>query len=172
MVSRIVALAVLGSAVACRSSAPPGGPRSDFAPRPLLIELRLARSVPADGFVRTTLPSTGEVVYLSPDIEIDNQHIATAEAIAHPAGLYINLWLTEAGRRRLAAVMTTHVGEHMALLINKQVVAPPPVIAGRPEGVEETLSAAIPLTVSLALAADSAGQLAAAVAHTWPTGPR
>jgi preprotein translocase subunit SecD len=166
----VVTMGLLSGALACGTSTPPASPAPDLTQVPVSIEFRLARSAPTDAFVKTTVHSTGDTVYLRPETEIDNQHIAKAEALEYPSGLHVNLWLTEAGRRRFAEVKAKHVGEHMAVLINKQVLDPPPVIAAPPVEVVDTLITPMPLTVSFQLAPDRAKQLAAAVAQTWPTG--
>jgi preprotein translocase subunit SecD len=166
----VVAMGLLSGALACGTSSPAASPAPDFSQVPVSIEFRLARSAPTDAFVKAMVHSTGDPVYLSPEAEIDNQHIAKAEAVEHPPGLYVDLWLTEAGRRRFAEVKAKHVGEHMALLINKKVLGPPPVIAASPVEVVEESITPMPLTVSLPLDPDRAKQLVAAVARTWPTG--
>jgi preprotein translocase subunit SecD len=158
----------LAGILACSTSSPPATPVTEFSQVPVSIEFRLARSTPADAFEKAAVHATGDTVYLSPEAEIDNEHIAKADAIEQPPGLYVNLWLTEAGRRRFAEMKAKHVGEQMAVLINKQVLGPPSVIAPPPgEGMEEA-TAPMPLTVSLPLASDRAKQLVAAVARTWP----
>jgi hypothetical protein len=161
-------MASLIGAVACGTSPPPASPAPDLSQVPVSIEFRLTRSAPVDASVMAMVHSTGDTVYLSPEAEIDNQHIARAEAVEHPSGLYVKLWLTEAGRRPFAEVKAEHIGEHMAVLINQIVLGPHRSLrpARRGHGRSEYSDAAD----GLASTGSGPGQaVGAAVARTWPT---
>ena len=83
-------MGVLFGALACGTSSPPVSPAPDLSQVPVSIEFHLARSAPAHAHVKAMVHSTGDTVYLSPEAEIDNQHIAKADAFEHPPGLYVN----------------------------------------------------------------------------------
>lgn len=168
---RLFLLAFTFPSWACTSPEPQAASTPNWQRTPVSIELRLAKLTPAAGFTSEAVHGEDDTVYVSASAVLSNPHIARVEPGEQPDALYLSVWLTEQGMDRFDQLMTKHVGEHLAVLINSVVIGPPPTIAPPPEGMVESLrpDPQIPLTVSLHLPPEQWQQLAKAVRQTWPT---
>jgi preprotein translocase subunit SecD len=166
----VALLALVWSSWACGRPTPTPVAEQEWSRVPVSIAVHLAQNQPSSGFVPTMVYDTGDTVYLSPRAELASEHIVRAEAVDQPVGLALNLWLTDAGREQHHQIMTRHVGEYVAVLIDGVLVAPPSVVVGSPDGAAGANPPAsdIPLTIAVPLPRDQAQRLASAVAQTWP----
>ena len=154
---------------ACGAPGPDPIPSPDWRQVPVSIELRLAQSSPAPGLIAAVVYGGGDTVYLNSKVELPSIQISRAEAQDQPNGLAINLWHTEEGRDQWKRLQAEHVGEHLAVLVNSVVVAPPAIIAGVPKDmVDAEYAPDTPLTVMVPLPREQAKDLAQAVSQTWP----
>ena len=167
---------LLALPLASWACAPPGQDAvssPDWERVPVSIELRLAEEEPGPELTAAVVYGEGDTVYLHPTAELSSEQITHAQSVAplQGQGLVVSLWLTEEGNNRWAAVMASHSGQHLAVLINSVVVAPPAIIAPPPEGIVDTVgpTPAIPVQVGVPLPPEEASQLAEAISETWPT---
>jgi hypothetical protein len=164
LVSVAVALSACAGATSGRDV------HADWGRVPVTIELRLAVPAPGPGLVPAVVYGRGDTTYLDPRALLANPHITRAEALVIPEGLAVNAWLTPEGKRRERELMTRHIGEHVAVLINSTVVAEPAVVVGDPPRV--TVPARpdmdVPVTITVPVARKQADQLARAISETWP----
>jgi preprotein translocase subunit SecD len=149
---------------ACSPSTGKAKAAPDWRRVPVSLELRLAEGAPAPGLVPATVYGQGATVYLHPEVQVSNSHIARVEAVKTRLGkgLILEVWLTKAGAERLAGVTGRHIGDSLAVLINSVVVSVPII--------QETLGrdTKLPNSIGVPLGAEEAEQLAAAVSKTWP----
>jgi preprotein translocase subunit SecD len=139
----------------------------DWRRVPVSLELRLAEGAPAPDLVPAAVYGQAATVYLHPEAQISNSHIARVEAVKTrlEKGLILEVWLTKAGAKRIAEVTGQHIGDSLAVLINSVVVSVPII--------QDTLGGdtKLPNSIGVPLEAEEAGQLAAAVSKTWPPAP-
>ena len=106
----------------------------------------------------------GRTVYLQPKAELSNRDIARVEALQTRIGkgLVLQVWHTKAGARRIAELTSRHIGDSLAILVDSVVVAVPII--------KQTLNPGTSLSsdIGVPLEPKEAGQLAQAVAKTWP----
>ena len=157
-------------AIACWACSPSRGKVNaapDWRRVPVSLELRLAVGAPAPDLVPAAVYGQAGTVYLHPEIQLSNSHIARVEAVKTRLGkgLVLEVWLTKAGGKRLAEVTGQHIGDSLAVLINSVVVSVPVI--------RDTLGrdTELPNSIGVPLEAEEAGQLAAAVSKTWPPAP-
>lgn len=135
----------------------------DWTQVPVSIELRLAEGAPAANLVPAQVYGQGETVYLHRAPELSNTHIARVEAVKTRIGegLILQVWLTQAGARRIAGLTARHIGDSLAILVNSVVVSVPII--------QETIDPGTkrPSDIGVPLRAEEAEQLARAVARTW-----
>jgi hypothetical protein len=164
LVSVAVALSACAGATSGRDV------HADWGRVPVTIDLRLAVPAPGPGLVLAVVYGRGDTTYLDPRALLANPHITRAEALVIPEGLAVNVWLTPEGKSRWRELMTQHVGEHLAVLINSILVTEPSLVQGDPPGV--TVPAQpnmdVPVTITVPVARKQADQLARAISETWP----
>jgi preprotein translocase subunit SecD len=128
------------------------------------LELRLAKSAPEPDLVPAVVYGQPDTLYLHPEAQLSNSHIARVEAAKTMGekGLVLAVWLTKAGARQLADVTGQHIGDTLAVLINSVVVSAPVI--------QETMGGdtKLPNHIGVPLGPAEAGQLAVAVSKTWP----
>jgi len=149
---------------ACSPSAEEARTAPDWRRVPVALELRLAQGAPAPELVPAAVYGQGATVYLQPQAQLSNSHIARVEAVKTRLGkgLILDVWLTQAGSARLAEVTGNHIGDSLAVLVNSVVVSVP-IIQG-------TLGRdpKLPSQIGVPLEPEEAGHLAAAISKTWP----
>jgi preprotein translocase subunit SecD len=152
---------------ACSPSTEKARVAPDWRRVPVSLELRLAEGAPGPDLVPARVYGQSGTVYLHPDVQLSNSHVARVEAVKTRLGegLILDVWLTKAGAERLAQVTGGHIGDSLAVLINSVVVSVPTI--------QDTLgrNPKLPNSIGVPLEAEEAGQLAAAVSKTWPPVP-
>jgi preprotein translocase subunit SecD len=149
---------------ACSPSSGKARAVPDWRRVPVSLELRLAEGAPAPELVPAAVYGQAATVYLHPEAQLSNSHIARVEAVKTRLGrgLILEVWVTKAGAERLAQVTGNHIGDSLAVLINSVVVSVPIIqdtLGGDPK---------LPISIGVPLGAEEVGQLAAAVSKTWP----
>jgi preprotein translocase subunit SecD len=141
---------------------------ADWRRVPVAIELRLAAGAPAPQLVPAPVYGQLDTVYLHPEVELSNTHIARVEAAKTMSGtgLVLEVWLTEAGAERIADVTAHHIGDSLAVLVNSVVVSVPMIQDTFDSGTK------LPNHIGVPLRSEEAGQLARAVSQTWPPARR
>jgi preprotein translocase subunit SecD len=136
----------------------------DWRQVPVTIEMRLAKGAPGEGLVPAPVYGQGKTVYVGSEPELSNAHVAKVEAVKTriKEGLILEVWLTNAGARRIADVTANHIGDSLAILVNSVVVSVPVI--------RETINPGTkrPSDIGVPLRAKEADQLARAVSQTWP----
>jgi SecD-like export protein len=136
---------------------------ADWGRVPVAIELRLAEGAPAPGLVPAAVYGQADTVYLHPEPELSNTHIARVEAVKTriATGLVLQVWLTKAGATRIADVTAHHIGDSLAVLINSVLVSVPVIQETIDPGTRQ------PSDIGVPLGTQEAEQLARAVSQTW-----
>jgi preprotein translocase subunit SecD len=94
------------------------------------FEVRRAEGKPAAGLTEAKVGSTNEKVYLHQEIELSNEDIAAAKAIADKSqGNVIEVDLTRQGQEKMAKLTKAHLGKPLAIMIDGKVIAAPVVHA-------------------------------------------
>ena len=154
----------VSASCACSPSTGKVNAAPDWRQVPVALELRLAEGAPTPDLVPAALYGQADTVYLHPEAQLSNSHIARVEAVKTRLGqgLVLEVWFTRAGAKRLAEVTGTHIGDSLAVLINSVVVSVPVI--------QDTLGRdpRLPNEIGVPLGAEEAQQLAAAVSKTWP----
>ena len=137
---------------------------ADWGRVPVAIELRLAQGGPAPGLVPTAVYGQADTVYLHPEAELSNTHIARVEAVKTRigSGLVLQVWLTKAGAERIADVTAHHIGDSLAVLVNSVLVSVPIIQEPIDPGTRQ------PSDIGVPLGPQESEQLARAVSQTWP----
>jgi preprotein translocase subunit SecD len=140
----------------------------DWRRVPVTLELRLAQGARAPDLVPAAVHGQSATVYLRPQAQLSNRHIARVEAVKTRLGkgLILDVWFTKEGAARLAEVTGNHIGDSLAVLVNSVVVSVP-IIQGTLGGDPK-----LPSQIGVPLEAEEAAQLAAAIAKTWPPASR
>lgn len=127
---RTVAL-LLGLALAAVTA------RAQSAPTPpLRVAFRLAADDSVGGWEPLTAAGGGEVCYVSPEVLLDQRSIAAATARAGERGYWIvDVTMTGAGAKLLAAVTAEHIGRRLGIVVNGRLLNAPvirsPITGGR-----------------------------------------
>jgi preprotein translocase subunit SecD len=100
------------------------------------LEIRLAARAPQPGFAPMVPVGEKEPVYVSPQLVLSNDDIASAEYLPDTgAGPSVGIVFTAAGAKTFADFTAAHVGEMAAILIDGRVTSAPtirdPVTSGR-----------------------------------------
>src|SRR4051812_34150836 len=148
----------------------PSGDRAkavDWRQVPVTIEMRLAKGAPGNGLVAAPVYGQGKTVYVSSEPELSSAHVAKVEAVKTRIGegLILQVWLTNAGAKRIADITANHIGDSLAILVNSVAVSVPVIRETISPGTRRASDIGVPLR------AKEADQLARAVAQTWPTAP-
>jgi preprotein translocase subunit SecD len=93
------------------------------------LEIRLASEQPREGWTAATHTGSGRTIYLSPRLELSNQHIERAWLETCGDRPCVGLRLTEDGALRLARLSRDHIGERVAFVLDGEVVADPRIAA-------------------------------------------
>jgi preprotein translocase subunit SecD len=105
------------------------------APRPMVLEFRLAQTEPGEGLTEMTFEPTGEKLYLHDEVLIDNADICSAEAITWQGRQVIDLRFTETGKEKLALLTGEHLKERIAMVVDGRLLSAPminaPILEGR-----------------------------------------
>lgn len=91
------------------------------------FEVRLGEAVPASGLKPMPVAGTGRTVYLHDDVILTNGDILRTEVTEDtpPGRFAINVVFTPAGREKMRAATTSHMGRPLAILLDGQVVLAP-----------------------------------------------
>lgn len=99
-----------------------GEPRSEYldGPEPVL-ELRLARDQPAEGYVEMAAPD-GERLYVQETAVVSDRDILYAHAEPISEGVLLTVRLNVEARERLSQRTAEHIGRPLAVLSGSRVV--------------------------------------------------
>lgn len=92
------------------------------------FEVRLAEDRPIPGLVVAQVAHTGRVIYLHPEIVVNNDDIAQSWVLQDgPDRFGVSVQFLPAGAEQIRQATATHVGRPMAILIDGVVVMAPVV---------------------------------------------
>jgi preprotein translocase subunit SecD len=102
---------------------------------PTPVELRLAAGESQPGWASMKVAGTGETIYVSPDVVLSNGDIASAELTHGPAGEpWVAVHLTPEGTTKLAEFTSSHIGQTVAIIVDRKVAAVPTIRAEITDG--------------------------------------
>jgi preprotein translocase subunit SecD len=129
--------------------------------------MRLAKGAAGPGLVPVPVYGQGKTVYVGSEAELANAHVARVEAVKSRIGegLILEVWLTNAGAKRIADLTANHIGDSLAIMVNSAVVSVPVIREKIDPGTRR------PSDIGVPLRAKEADQLARAVSQTWPAVP-
>ena len=87
-----------------------------------VIQFRLARQTPANGFVLTKLAAADTSFYVDEHVLISDSDIEAAQAVHILNGLLVTIRMTPAAAARLSQQITTHIGGRLAVFLNGRFV--------------------------------------------------
>jgi preprotein translocase subunit SecD len=92
------------------------------------FELRLAENQPVPGLVVAQVAHTGGLIYLHPEIVLNNDDIAQSW-VSHdgPDRFSVSVQFLQSGAERMRQATTAHLGRPMAILLDGKVVMTPVV---------------------------------------------
>ena len=92
------------------------------------FELRLAENQPVPGLVVAQVAHTGGLIYLHPEIVLNNDDIAQSW-VSHdgPGRFSVSVQFLQSGAERMRQATTAHLGRPMAILLDGKVVMTPVV---------------------------------------------
>src|SRR2546425_7689021 len=92
------------------------------------FEVRLAENQPVPGLVVAQVGHTGRLIYLHPEIVLNNDDIAQSW-VSHdgPDRFSVSVQLLQGGAERMRQATTAHLGRPMAILLDGKVVMTPVV---------------------------------------------
>jgi hypothetical protein len=92
------------------------------------FEVRLAADRPAPGLVVAEIPDSDRLIYLHPEIVVNNEDIAQSWVVDDGSGRFgIAVELLSSGAERMRRATEAHVGRPMAVLVDGRVVMAPVV---------------------------------------------
>ena len=148
------ALVIAGSAVYLMGATPQSQPSQFQTRRP--IQFHLAENNPAPGLVSAPVKGETRILYLHPEVLLDDRDIRTASAITDEMGRpAVEVHLTAAGVRKFNALIKGHELTPLAIAANNAVISAP-IIEGVP--LDDDV-----LAIHGALSADEASSLAKAL---------
>jgi preprotein translocase subunit SecD len=135
----------------------------DWRQVPVSIEMRLAHGAAGPDLISAPVYGQNKTVYVSSEPELSNAHVARVEAVKTRIGkgLILEVWLTSAGAKRIAAMTANHIGDSLAVLVNSVVVAVPIIRDTIDPGTRRSFDLGVPLEP------EETGRLARAVSQTW-----
>lgn len=120
--SVIIAVAVIGYQLWTRGTTPV------FAA--VRFEVRLAEDTPAPGLVVAQIGRSGRLIYLHPEIVVNNDDIAQAWAFQEDGARFgVAIKFLPSGAQRMLAATRAHIDKPMAVLIDGDVVMAPTIRA-------------------------------------------
>jgi hypothetical protein len=118
----VIAVSVLGYQLWTRGSTPV------FAA--LRFEVRLAEDHPTPGLVVAQIGNSGRLIYLHPEIVVNNDDIAQAWMFQEDAARFgVAVKFLPSGAERMLQATTAHLNRPMAILIDGEVVMAPTIRA-------------------------------------------
>jgi hypothetical protein len=92
------------------------------------FEVRLAEDQPIPGLVVAQIARSSRVIYLHPEIVVDNDDVAQSWVLQDgPTGFGVAVQLLPSGAERMRQATTDHLGRLVAILIDGAVVTAPVV---------------------------------------------
>ena len=89
------------------------------------FEMRLAEDAPAPGLIVAQTGHSGRLVYVHPEIIVNNDDIDHAWTFQDAVGFGVAMKFLPSGALRIRQATTAHVGRPLALLIDGRVVSLP-----------------------------------------------
>jgi preprotein translocase subunit SecD len=89
------------------------------------FEVRLAEEQPVPGLIVAQIGNSDRLIYLHPEIIVNNDDIAESSVVDQGAAVAIALKFEPAGAERMRQATQGHVGRPMAILIDGRVVMAP-----------------------------------------------
>jgi len=93
----------------------------------VVIEFRLAESLPSDELQEAVLEGTSEKLYLHKEVIISNKDVVAAHPIPSftPRSFDIEIELSNEGAKRISKASTENIGKRIAVLIDGKVIVAP-----------------------------------------------
>ncbi len=91
------------------------------------FEVRLAEDGPAPGLRDVKIAGSGRRVYLHPEVVVTNSDIAAARAVpgSNTPDYSIDIEFNASGAEKMREATGNHIGKHLAILLDGQVVMVP-----------------------------------------------
>jgi preprotein translocase subunit SecD len=100
-----------------------------------VVEFRLAESEPTAGATETTLPLSGETIYIHREIALSDADIESAAATVRDDGKHaVEIVMTEAGSAKWAQVTGENIGKRVAMYVHGQLRLAPVIKARIAQG--------------------------------------
>jgi preprotein translocase subunit SecD len=93
-----------------------------------IIQLRIARTRAAPGYAPRQLADT--TFYVSDSILVSDADIEHADMTRRVGRLAILIRITTQGAQRLAVATKSHIGDRMAMLLDRDVIGAPTIVSG------------------------------------------
>jgi hypothetical protein len=90
------------------------------------FEVKLAEDRPGPGLHQAKVADSDRSVYLHDEVIVTNSDIASARAVQDgPSQYRVDVEFNASGAEKMRAATENHIGKHMAILLDGQVVATP-----------------------------------------------
>jgi preprotein translocase subunit SecD len=89
------------------------------------FEVRLAEDTPTPGLVVAQVGDSTRLIYLHPEIVVNNDDVEAAWVFQDTAGFGVALKFRPSGAQRMQRATTGHIGRPVAILIDGRVVSVP-----------------------------------------------
>ena len=89
------------------------------------FEVRLAEDTPTPGLVVAQVGNSARLIYLHPEIVVNNDDVERAWVFQDAAGFGVALKFKAPGAERMHQATTDHIGRPLAILIDGRVVSVP-----------------------------------------------
>lgn len=93
------------------------------------LDVRLASAEMDSTMLPMRIDETGDIFFISRETIIDNRHVASAAVAIFEARHAVELRLNENGEEIISRISSDHVGEHLAFLVDGELVAAPRINA-------------------------------------------
>ncbi len=98
------------------------------SPQPVVnVEFRVAKVAPADGFKKYSFNETGQIFYLGSPADLSRKDIKDASVEMSNDKYFIDVAFTRAGAERFATLTGENIGNRIAILVDREIVAVPTV---------------------------------------------
>ena len=92
------------------------------------MEIRPGSLCSAEGLTEMTVAGSDQAVYVSSEVVLTNEDIASSRVLAGPMGPQIEIVLTDSGTERLALATGGSVGEHLCIFVDGKLISAPKVL--------------------------------------------
>jgi preprotein translocase subunit SecD len=90
------------------------------------FEIRLAEEQPIPGLTVARVADSGALIYLHPEIVVNNDDIVRSSVVENSAGEFgVSVELSPSGTERIRQATASHVGQPVAVMVDGKVVTAP-----------------------------------------------